>query len=100
PLARSVPAAAQPAPKITPEQFLREAYGRKEYDKVLKVAYALLWTDIRRSDVLYWLARSLESLDRTEEAYTWCRLLHRVLDEQAAAGSPPQAAAILRRWCD
>jgi hypothetical protein len=76
--------------KITPEEAMRLLFQQRQYERVRKIALALLWNDIRRPEPMYYLAASCEKLGEREPAAVYCHLLGRILDDPA---TPPHARA-------
>ena len=56
-------------------------YNRSKYADTERYCYTMLWSGIQQPSVLYYLARSLEKLGKTEQAAVSYHLLLRVLDE-------------------
>lgn len=58
-----------------------------------KIAYVLLWPDIRKPEELSLLAQSLAKMGRRADAATWYRIYQRVAADMPAEAAPFKAAA-------
>ncbi len=98
PPATTAPAGGQTVKriKLTPEEAMRLLFQQRQYERVRKIALAMLWDDIRRPEPMYYLAAASEKLGLSEPAAVYCHLLVRILDDPAT--KPHAKAEWFRRF--